>query len=251
MVLVKASLNGARDPAEHPALARTPQDIAGEAIAAVTAGAAALHIHPRDPSGAESLEAGVHAEWLEAVRSAVPGIAVGVTTAAWIEPDPERRLAAVRSWTALPDFASVNFSEQGAVELARALLGNGVGVEAGLADLDDTRVLLASDLVAGCVRVLVEVEGDDAEAAVGMAAAIDAELVDAGVPVPILHHGFEAHTWAVIEAALALGRDVRVGLEDTLTLPDGTTVTGNADLVAAAVMLAHQHGLDVQTLPGA
>jgi len=31
----------------------------------------------------------------------------------------------------------------------------------------------------------------------------------------------------VLRQALALGRDVRVGLEDTLLLPDGTPARGN------------------------
>jgi uncharacterized protein (DUF849 family) len=42
----------------------------------------------------------------------------------------------------------------------------------------------------------------------------------------------------VIRQGLRLGHDVRVGLEDVLTLPDGTTARGNADLVAAAVDLS-------------
>ena len=36
------------------------------------------------------------------------------------------------------------------------------------------------------------------------------------------------------DAAQALGLDTRIGLEDTLTLPDGTVASSNADLVCAA-----------------
>jgi uncharacterized protein (DUF849 family) len=241
-ILVKAALNGARDPAEHPGLARTPDDIAGEARAAVDAGGAALHIHPRGADGAESMHPDVEAAWLGAVRRAVPGVPVGVTTGAWIEPDPQQRLETVRAWSVLPDFASVNMQEAGAVELCELLLERGIGVEPGVADLDDAQMLLRSGLASRCERVLVEVEGDDADAAVEMAAAIDAELAAAGVDVPILHHGFGADTWAVIEAAIALGRDIRIGLEDTLTLPDGSTARGNAELVAAAIGLVRRLG---------
>jgi uncharacterized protein (DUF849 family) len=62
------------------------------------------------------------------------------------------------------------------------------------------------------------------------------EIEDAlgDLPVPQLHHGDGPATWAVIERALPAGRDIRIGLEDTLTLPDGQAAADNADLVAAA-----------------
>ncbi len=45
-------------------------------------------------------------------------------------------------------------------------------------------------------------------------------------------------TWDVLRASLADGQDIRIGLEDTTVLPDGSTATGNAALVAAAARLA-------------
>jgi uncharacterized protein (DUF849 family) len=45
-------------------------------------------------------------------------------------------------------------------------------------------------------------------------------------------------TWAVLRRAIAAGHDIRVGLEDTLVLDDGSPAAGNAELVAAAVALA-------------
>ena len=41
---------------------------------------------------------------------------------------------------------------------------------------------------------------------------------------------------------LARGRDVRVGLEDVLTLPDGRLARDNAELVATAVVLTRRTG---------
>ena len=65
----------------------------------------------------------------------------------------------------------------------------------------------------------------------------EARAIAALIPatVPQLWHGFGARTWEVISAAGAAGIDVRVGLEDVLTLPDGSVAAGNAELVAAAV----------------
>jgi uncharacterized protein (DUF849 family) len=42
----------------------------------------------------------------------------------------------------------------------------------------------------------------------------------------------------VLERAVALGHDIRVGLEDTLVLPGGRPARDNAALVAAALGLA-------------
>jgi uncharacterized protein (DUF849 family) len=109
--LLVACLNGSRDPSEHPALPCTPASIAAEAAAAVAAGAGALHIHPKDSRGCDTLEPGVVAAVLEAVRAAAPGVPAGLTTGAWAVSGPQQRVELVRGWTARPDFASVNWHE--------------------------------------------------------------------------------------------------------------------------------------------
>jgi uncharacterized protein (DUF849 family) len=240
-VLVKACLNGARSPAEHPALPVTPAELAAEGRAAVAAGAGALHLHPRDEDGEETLAADAVAAAVEAVRAACPGVPVGVSTGLWITGgDPERRLAEIAGWAGpgRPDFASVNMSEEGAGDVAAALRAAGVGVEAGTWSEENAEHVAAGTLGGDLVRILIEPQEDDAGAAVARAAAIERVLSDRGVPGPRLHHGYGAATWAVLAAAVARGRDIRVGLEDTLELPDGSTAPGNGALVAAAVRVA-------------
>src|ERR1043166_2871542 len=100
----------------------TPGELGAAVRAAVVAGADDVHLHPRDGSGAESMEPLAVAAAVTAVRTAAPGIPVGGTTAAWVEPDPSVRAALVHSWTVLPDHASVNFHEEGAELVAEALL---------------------------------------------------------------------------------------------------------------------------------
>lgn len=67
-----------------------------------------------------------------------------------------------------------------------------------------------------------------------MADAIHEILDKAGVGAPRLQHGDGELTWILIEDAVRRGLDTRVGLEDTLYLPDGTRARNNADLVTAA-----------------
>jgi uncharacterized protein (DUF849 family) len=237
-VLVQACLNGTRAPGAHPALPLGAGDLAADAAATAGAGARAFHVHPRDPAGAEALDGAVVDATVNAMRAASAAVPVGVSTAAWIVPDLGARLAAIRSWTSAPDFASVNLSEDGHREVMAALRDAGTGIEAGVWSVADAAALAESGFADDLVRVLVEAEDDDPRTAVATAAAIDRALDRLGVGAPRLHHGSGRATWAVLRRAVAAGHDIRVGLEDTLVLEDGTRTTGNAELVAAAVALA-------------
>ena len=137
----------------------------------------------------------------------------------------------IAGWTERPELVSINLSEPGWEELAALVTGRGIGIEAGLGSAFDAEALVASSLRPARVLVEIDDEGLQPEAAVAAAAAIDAALGDHDAPR--LHHGMGTATWAVIDAARPLGHDVRIGLEDVLTLRDGEPAAGNAELVAA------------------
>lgn len=229
--VLQACLNGARAPGDHPALPVSPDELAADAARCWEHGAHSVHVHPRDAAGVESLSPGAVAEAVAAIRVAVPEIEISVTTGGWIEPDLERRVHHVRSWTVSPDVASVNFSEEGAESVCEALWQRGIEIEAGLAGLEDAERFLASPAVRWSRRVLVEVPDRDPRAAVDHARRIDEALGD--LALPRLHHGEEVATWAVIAAGARLARAIRIGLEDTLVLPDGSPAPGNDAMVRA------------------
>jgi uncharacterized protein (DUF849 family) len=233
-MILKACLNGGRPKADHPGVPVTPDELATDGAAAVAAGAAVLHVHPRGADGRETLAPDPVAAVVVAMRAAVD-VPVGVTTGAWILPDPAARVRAIEAWEVAPDFASVNFHEEGAVALAEALLAAGVAVEAGLWTPAAAEILAASGLAPSCVRLLVEPMDEDVDAALATADKTLAALDGVAPEVPRLLHGKEATVWPLVDEAWARGLEARVGLEDTLTLPDGSTATGNAALVAAAV----------------
>jgi uncharacterized protein (DUF849 family) len=248
MTLVKACLNGNRRRDEHPALPVSPAELALEAHHSMMAGAGAVHVHPRAANGSESLEPPTVRHALEAIRRSCPGLPVGITTAAWVEPDAERRVRLVERWDVLPDFASVNLSEEGVPELVEALVGRGIGVEAGLLDPAEVERLRGFGFADRCLRVLVEIdEEEDGGRAASLAEEVDQALDRAGIEIPRLHHAGGRATWKVIERGLERGHDVRVGLEDTLTLPDGSPARDNADLVRAVIGIAERLGRTVQT----
>jgi len=241
-VLIKACLNGSRQPGAHPALPLTPSQLAEAARRAVDAGAGAVHIHQRAPDGTQTLDADHIAEAMNAIRAACPGLPVGVTTGAWIERDPSRRLELVRAWTVLPDFASVNWVEEGVEELAALCLEMGVGPEAGIWTVENAEAYVRSPDASRYYRILVETRERDGISAIEQANQIHSVLDAAGIMVPRLQHGMGPETWGVLAAAFDAGHHVRIGLEDVLTLPDGAEAIDNADLVTAAVQLARDHG---------
>ena len=228
--LLQACLNGPRERGEHPALPVAPAEMAADAVACVRAGARALHLHPRAADGRESLEPEIVDPVVRHVRAA-SRVPVGVATGAWVEPDPERRAFLVGRWRE-PDYASVNLSEEGAAQVMRALLDGDIGVEAGVWSVEDAERLAATGAAGRVTRVLVEVMQGAGEEAAATAREIDAALDRLGIDARRLHHGEREATWPVLRQALTLGRDLRIGFEDTLVLPDGSHARDNAQLVA-------------------
>jgi uncharacterized protein (DUF849 family) len=239
-VLIQASLNGGTTRAEHPAVPLTPAELADEARAAAAAGARAIHVHPRDLSGEQTLRPEHVLAAVAAVRTAT-GLPVGVTTGIWtVEGDVRRRMSLVAAWSGRgrPDFASINMNEPGTDGLADLLTGLGIEIEAGVWTAEDARLLGASTFGHRVIRVLVEPVDRSGAGAVATAAEAAAELARLGLKARQVHHGYGLATWDVLRAAVAMGQDIRVGLEDTTVLPDGSVADGNGDLVTAAVRLA-------------
>ncbi|RKG65574.1 hypothetical protein D7V80_22815 [Corallococcus sp. CA054B] len=239
-MLLKVCLNGARAAVDHPRLPIPPEALARDAAACHAAGAGAFHVHPRASHGGESLDAADIGVAVSAIRHACPGVPVGVSTGAWILPDVKARHARIASWKALsastrPDFASVNLSEPGWDAIADALLDAGIGVEAGVWFPEDVPRLMAWPRAPECLRVLVETQSSQPEAACQEARTLVDLLRATGFSRPLLVHGSEGGAWAVLGWARRHGFDTRIGLEDTLVLPDGQRAEDNAALVAEAV----------------
>jgi uncharacterized protein (DUF849 family) len=170
----------------------------------------------------------------------MPSTQFGISTGDWIIPDAEQRLRAIREWTTLPDFVSVNFHEEKANEIAELLYAQGVGIELGLTFPFSTEIALAAGWGKRCVRVLLEPMEEDAASALATVAQIERLLDAAGVTAPRLLHGGDASAWPLLQESARRGYQCRIGLEDTLTLPDGRMADSNADIVRAARSLIRQ-----------
>lgn len=233
-ILLQAALNGGR---EHPAVPRTPEELAIEARAAADAGAESLHLHPYDEGGRQTLAAEPCANALRAVRDVCPEVLISLSTSAGIEPDPERRRELIAAWTELPDLVTANQGESGIHDLCELLNERGIGIEAGLLSLDDAHTFVESGLAPLCERVMVEPLDPDPDDAVVHAESIEQTLENAGIQLEQVHHGDGIASWTVNRRAVARGHGIRTGLEDTTVLPAGRSARGNGELVAAAASL--------------
>jgi uncharacterized protein (DUF849 family) len=231
--MIQCALTGDFGPGDHPEVPVTLEELVRDARACWEAGAASVHLHPRRASdGAESLAADTHDAVVAAVREVVPGLEISCSTQEDIDTgDAVDRLEAVRSWRTPPDAVSLNLSEAGSIELGHALLDCRIAIEAGVFTLADADALLRAPWAERVHRILVEVifEHDDAQA-VSLARAIDEHVARLGRPR--LWHGDARANWAVVDAGIAAGQDVRVGLEGTLFDRDGTRAPSNTEQVA-------------------
>jgi len=119
-----------------------------------------------------------------------------------------------------------------------------VGIEAGIWSVEDAALLVQLGLADRCLRILIELQEHEVGAALTTAEAILRCLDEGNVRCPgLLHADADAIVWPMLERALQQGYDTRIGLEDTLTLPDGRVAKDNAELVAYAARIAQQKGV--------
>jgi uncharacterized protein (DUF849 family) len=217
--VLQACLNGSRTAEEHPALPLSAERLAEDAADVAALGVTSVHIHPRDVIGALTLVGPEVATTIATVRAAVPGIEISVSTDV-----PGHRGTLIGSWAPLaagrPDIASVHVGRPGWRDLAEALHRVNVEVELVVASPG-----LLTDLPDGVSRITVTATRETAERLLG-------EVEPLGLPV--LLHGRDAEAWSVLDYGALLEHHVRMGLEDTLHLPDGRRAKNNAELVALA-----------------
>ncbi len=236
--MLQACLNGGRRRDFHPNLPLSADELAADAKAVIAASAQQIHLHVRGPDGKESLHPDDVARTLAAVRAAVPGVPVGLSTGWWIPPKGRARQDHIRAWQAVPDYVSINLIEEDSAEVIDLALSKGIGVEAGIWSPADAAKFIAHPKARDCLRVLVEINEQDLSAGMDACRGVMTILDRAGVRLPRLLHGLDATMWDFYREALAQKLDGRIGLEDGKHLPGGPVAEGNAALIRAARALA-------------
>lgn len=279
-VLIEVAVNGGRHRGEHPAVPLTPAEVAAAVERCAAAGATVFHIHERAAESGWSTAASWYAECHRRARAAVPEAILsitsirptGVSVATVVEPltllaaDPATRtdlvsinLGHIVLWepTAAGSSSSrrtVHFPNayEDIVALLDGCRERGIVPELGVMDLGfvSNAVALRDDgLLPERPWFLVELDSPAFDA--GPQVAPSSVATYDAIVAPLRHHfpdaawaaqGREEPGYAVLRRALATGAHVRVGLEDSLRLPDGTPAEGNAALVDWAVAAARAHG---------
>ena len=229
--MLKAAINGIRKKSVHPNIPVTDSEILNDIKSSLKAGADAIHFHVRDKEGNESLFTEDLNRIFSLLRKELPDAKLGISTGEWILPDSKKRIEVIKSWEMLPDFVSVNFDEEAAEEISEILIGKNIGVEAGISFPDEAEKFVKSKIAERCLRILIEpIEQDITEAEKNINE-VELILNKSNNSIPRLLHGFDKIVWDLIKISVNRGYSTRVGLEDTLTLPDGKIAKSNAELV--------------------
>jgi uncharacterized protein (DUF849 family) len=267
-VIITCSISGAIANREQcPAIPYTPQEYGAEARRIVDEGGSMIHIHARTPDGTPSYEIEDFRAITEAILDAVDDVIINYSTGA-IGVPLEKRIAYLRELR--PDIAALNMSSMNyakyssrrkdfvfkavfensfdtIIELLTAMNECGIKPEhecfdtGHIANLDPLldMGLLHEPLQISCV---MGVNGGIRPNARNLAHM--AENVPGGPDGPnewgVI--GISRDQWLLVAAALTLGGNVRVGLEDNFYLPNGDMAGSNGDLIAKARQLTEDVG---------
>ena len=258
-------------PEQTPHLPITPVQIADECLAAAEAGAAAVHIHVRDPqTGKPSMETELYREVMDRVRRGNPQLIINLTTGPggrFIPSEDNPRRAAPGS-TLLPPLARVEhirllkpdvcsldlntMNSGGDVVIntprnVRVMAGvmRDAGVKPELEIFDSGDIHLALDLIAdgtlqgpGLWTFVTGVK-------YGFSASPETLLYARSLLPPGATwsaFGIGRHEFPMLAQSWLLGGHVRVGLEDNIFLSKGVLAKSNAELVAKARGIVHELG---------
>jgi 3-keto-5-aminohexanoate cleavage enzyme len=267
-VIITNSISGTvanRD--QCPAIPYTPEEYAAEARRVVDEGGSMIHIHARTPDGTPSYEISDFRAITEAINGEVDDVIINFSTGA-IGVPLEKRIAYLRELR--PDVAALNMGSMNYAKFSRrrndfvfktvfensfdtiitlveAMRELGIKPEhecfdsGHVANLDPLidMGLLEQPLQISCV---MGVTGGIRPTARNLAHMSSEVPAGADGPNNWGVIGISREQWMLVAAALTLGGNVRVGLEDNFYLPDGTMARSNGDLVAKARQMTEDVG---------
>ena len=266
-VVLSCALTGAVTTKKHcPAIPYTPVEIAEEAKRAYEAGAAIVHIHARNDDGSPTWSKDVFAKIMEETKARCPVLINWSTGGAGPMLERVNHLAQ-RPHVAALNMGSMNYAKWSSekkqfafqfifnnsfddiIAFARAMKEHNVKPEMECFDVGHTN---SHKVLADLGLIEAPFHFSFIMGVVG------------GIPASARHLAFQAHQisadsrwkvvgisreqWPLAMAALSLGGDVRVGLEDNFYLPTGEMAKSNGELVDAAVNLVKLSGRSVATV---
>jgi 3-keto-5-aminohexanoate cleavage enzyme len=256
-LIITAAITGAElNKQQCPALPLTPEEQAQAAKECVEAGASVIHLHVRDDSGKPSQELDHFKRSVEAIKKACPVTPIiQFSTGGAVGEKKERRIASLSFKPHMASFhlGTLNFGEDVFVNtfgdmraLAEGFKKHKVVPEFEIYDaghIDNLKKIIKEGLVQGpfhCQFVL------------GVAGAM---MGDVSGLVYLAEHLPANSSWGVAGVgrfqlplsihAIAMGGNVRVGLEDNIYYSKGQLAKSNAELVSRIARIAKEAGREL------
>lgn len=258
-------------PEQTPHLPVTPNEIAEQSLAAAEAGAAAVHIHVRDPAtGAPSMALDLYGQVIEQIRRHDRQVIVNLTTGPGgrFVPDadnprvagpgttllpPEQRVAHIAEFR--PDICSLDLNTMNSgdqvvintprnvARMAKVIREAGCTPELECFDSGDlvlARKLIDDGVLQGPGLYTLVLGVRYALPFSPEAIAFARTLLPAGAQWSAF--GIGRHAFPAVAQAFLMGGNVRVGLEDTIYLDRGVLARSNAELVLKARRIVEDLG---------
>jgi uncharacterized protein (DUF849 family) len=267
-VIVTAALTGVLATRDHcPAIPYTPKEIGEEANRAADAGAAIVHIHARKPDGGPDWSVETFAEIFREVRARTDVI-INFSTGGVGVPAEDRvaHIRDLRPEMAALNMGSMNYAIYSEKKKAfhhdhvfanpfkdiqlflETMKGALVRPEMECFDtghIGNTRPLIDMGVLAPPLQFSLIM------GVLGGISGTTRHLVDQVDSLPPGAHwqviGVGLKQWPLVAAAITMGGNVRVGLEDNFYVEEGSMAKSNGDLVEKAARLAHDLGREVAT----
>jgi uncharacterized protein (DUF849 family) len=267
-VIISCALTGAVTTKKHcPAIPYTPVEIAEEAKRAYDAGAAIVHIHARTDDGMPTWEVETFRKIMEEVKKRCPVIINWSTGGAGPMQNRVQHVIQLRPAIAALNMGSMNYAKwrkdkkdfafkfvfandfSDIIAYGKAFQESGAKAEMECFDtghlnsytvLEDLGLLEKPYHFSFIMGVLGGIP------ATARHLAFQASNVPPGSRWKVI--GISREQWTLAMAALSLGGDVRVGLEDNFYLPNGEMAKSNGELVEQAVQMTKLAGRGVATV---
>lgn len=268
--IITAALTGVLTTRQQsPAIPYTPEEIAEEARRSVDAGASIVHIHARQDNGMPAYDVETYGRIDAAVKERCPDVIINYSTGA-IGIDRETRIHHVRALK--PDMAALNMGSMNYAIYSRKHKTfyhdhifanpfadiqyyleamNEAGTRPEMECFDTGHINNAFPLIdMGVLRppyqfsLIMGVLGGIPASTKNLVHQVDQLPADSHWQVI----GISRHQWPLVAAAVSMGGNVRVGLEDNLYLPNGELAPSNGALVEKAAELVQLAGGAVASL---
>jgi uncharacterized protein (DUF849 family) len=270
-ILTCAVTGNLTKPEQTPYLPITPEKIADECLEAAEAGAAAVHVHVRDPqTGRPSMDLDLYRQVVDRLRAERPDLIINLTTGPGgrYVPDPDDPKRYGLGTTLLPplqrvehivelrpdvcslDLNTMNSEDQvvmntpkNVAQMARAIRAAGVLPELECFDTGDlvlARALIEAGVLQGPGLYTLVLGVRYSLPFSTQAIQLAQSLIDPQAEWSAFAIGKNA--FAAVAQSHLLGGNVRVGLEDTIYLSRGELAKSNAELVRKAGRIVQDLG---------